>query len=154
MPIYPASQIIGKTMLAVKDVYIYRTPFDNAKPVFTVKGGGSIGNVYSFVSPTAGRGSYYFMFLDSKNKPYYVAYDKNKLSIAGQGAKTAIEIKEAEESGYKTPLDVLNGGLRDGLGNFFDNLTNLSDGVNLLIWGGLGFLGIKGIQSIKNGKRR
>jgi hypothetical protein len=149
MPVYPASQIIGKTMYAVKDVYIYRSPYDNAKPVFTVKAGGAIGSVYSFVSPTVGRGSYYFMFYDANRIPYYVAYDKNKLTLQGQGAKTAIEIKEAEATGYKTPLDVLNGGLREGIGNFFDNLTNLSDGVNILIWGAVGYLGLKGIKELK-----
>lgn len=100
MPTYPVDQIIGKGLVAKQPVKIKRAASDQAADVYTVPTGTSVGIVYSYLMPTAGRSTLYWEFIDSNGRSYYAAhrpgfYDVE--SLKNQGALTFEEQKKQEE---------------------------------------------------------
>lgn len=99
---FNAAQIVGKTLYALNDVNITRSPYDGASAVFKVKQGQPIGVVFSYLSPTAGRSSLWWMFYDSNKKAYYVEHKPGLFStsaIKDQGGKdTETIVKEQEHA--------------------------------------------------------
>jgi hypothetical protein len=96
--------LIGKPLTAKVATKLYRTPSDNAKHFASVAAGQPLGILFSWINPSANSNSLWFMFNDSKNKPYYVKYTKTLLNpndLKRQGIKDVEtetkEIKEKED---------------------------------------------------------
>ena len=129
MPTYNISQIIGKTMYAVKTVQVYNLPYDNQQPIRSINAGQPIGTVYSFVLPTTGRGDSYFMFYSLTGQAYYIKYESGNLRIT-EGALT---IEEAEAA-KRDWLDKIADGFGVSDGTFARTAVKLGTGA-LIIWG-------------------
>lgn len=101
-PTYNAAQIVGRTLYALQDAKITRSPYDNAPAVYTVKRGQPLGVVYSYLEPTTGRASLWWMFYDNNKKAYYVEHKPgffDTKAITAQGGKdTETIIKEQEHA--------------------------------------------------------
>ena len=97
---YSADQIIGKTLAARKNVELKRLPTDTAPTVYTVKPGQSVGVVYSYLLPKAGRSTLYWQFVDANNNYFYAAHKEGIYDIdiiKTQGGKTTEEKRKEEE---------------------------------------------------------
>ena len=101
---YSAAEIVGKNLVAQKNVPLYRLPDDKAKAIYTVPAGTSVGIVVSYVKPkTDGtRNFLYWQFKDQNGKYYYVRHEENVFNIKAlkeQGTKTVQEqTDEANEN--------------------------------------------------------
>lgn len=129
MPTYNISQIIGKTMYAVKTVQVYNLPYDNQQPIRLINAGQPIGTVYSFVLPRSGRSDSYFVFQNVYGQEFYVKYEKGNLRMT-EGALT---IKEAEAA-KRDWLDKIADGFGVSDGTFARTAVKLGTGA-LIIWG-------------------
>ncbi|AXH73871.1 MAG: hypothetical protein [Bacteriophage sp.] len=103
---YNAAQIVGKTLYALQDIKLTRSPMDGAAAIFTVKRGQPLGVVYSYLQPAAGRSSLWWMFYDNNKKAYYVEHKPGLFDInaikdqGGKDTETVIKEQEAaNESG-------------------------------------------------------
>lgn len=83
---YDAGDVIGKTLIAKKDIAVYAKPSDKSdnKPMYYVKAGYPVGVVWSWLNPD-GRDiqGLWWMFENdpySKFKYYYVKHDPNGFS--------------------------------------------------------------------------
>lgn len=94
--IYEAKDIIGKSLIARKQINVYSLPDAKAQyKIAIVLPGNSCGVVYSYIQKPDGL---YWMFYNN-TKPYYIkhstgAFDVNSLKI--QGVLTTEQKKEAE----------------------------------------------------------
>lgn len=95
--IFSVNQIIGKTLIAAKEVKIVRTPADNAPSVYTVKKGQVVGVVYSYLEPNTSRSSLYWMMLDYLGKPFYVKHESGLFSVKGLYEQGAIDVEQEAE---------------------------------------------------------
>lgn len=111
MSTYSLSDIVNKSIVARGDVRLYRLPLDSAPVVYTVKSGQTVGVVYSYLLPSAGRSSVYLMFMDNNGRPYYIRWgggvDKKALEDQGllSEAEKAAAAAEANKSGLDKALD-------------------------------------------------
>lgn len=113
---FDAADIYGKTLIAKKDVSLYRLPLDSAKPVYTVKAGQSVGVVYSHVEPKPGRSNMYWMFKDEKERPYYAKHEKGLYSVSAiksQGVKTTEDKIKEEARANETTKDWIERNLKN-----------------------------------------
>ncbi len=105
MPNYTADQIVGKTLIARKNIAIKREPSKNASTVYVAKPGITVGVVYSWVN---GDNGLYWMYYDENQRPYYTfhepgAYDIKSLSAQGVESLEALQDqkdKAADPVGY------------------------------------------------------
>jgi len=105
MPVYSASQIVGKSLIATQSVIVKRQPYDNAPKVYTVLRGQTVGVVNSFLNPKEGRKNLYWSFMDSNKRPYYVAHKAGLFSLTAlneQGVLTVKEEQAAADNANKT----------------------------------------------------
>lgn len=108
MATFNAADIVGKSLIAKKTIDIVRVPDDNAKSVFKVKPGETIGVVYSYLLPNQNRKNLYWMFEDSNGKAYYVEHISRNFdteAIKQQGALTLAERKEKADAENETTGD-------------------------------------------------
>lgn len=91
MPEYSASEIIGSSFWAKKKVDVLSSPFDDAPVIRRANKGDFIGTVYSFLNPTTGRSTIYWMFYTSDNTPFYVKHDPDAFDLQGTGQVYAPE---------------------------------------------------------------
>lgn len=99
MPTYSADQIIDKTLVAKRPVKLYRSPLDEAEPIFTVLPGQTIGKVFSYLVPGPNRSVLYWAFYDDKQRPYYTPHITGNFdikSLSDQGALTIVEQQEQQ----------------------------------------------------------
>lgn len=69
MAIFNAKDIVGKTLIAKKKVYLYSSP--SAKnPLASINPGQTIGVVYSYLSPNKNRPQLFWMFKNGINYVY------------------------------------------------------------------------------------
>lgn len=104
MAAYRYKDLIGKTMFAKKDISLYRTASNDAKPYATVKAGSAIGVLYSWVGAKSDRNIDWLMFYDATNKPYYVPMVANTLdeaTLKQQGVKTVEQLTKEEQDKIK-----------------------------------------------------
>lgn len=97
---FSADQIVEKTLIAKKKVQLKRLPTDDAKVIFTVQPGGTVGRVYSWTGGT-GASALWWMFYDEKGQVYYAKHEQGLFDITvikEQGASTVKTTtqKEAE----------------------------------------------------------
>lgn len=107
MATYSVSQLIGKTIVAKKDLPIYRLPSDSAQPVYVAKAGQTVGVVDSYVLPKEGRSYLHLSFLDEKGKPYYIRWGDaiNTAALNQQGVKSDETIQKEQDAANK-PFDL------------------------------------------------
>ena len=90
-----ADQVIGKTLIADRNISIKRYPSASAPVVYTAKRGESVGTVYSWVKDGT---TLYWVFEDANGKPYYAEHRPGYFSLKAlqdQGAQTDQDIADA-----------------------------------------------------------
>lgn len=108
MPTFNAGDIIGKTLIAKKNVQLKRIAADNAPVIFNVSPGDVVGIVDSYLMPSSERSELYWTFLDSNNKPYYASHSVGKYDVKelqSQGALTLQEQQQAAQQAAMTTGD-------------------------------------------------
>ena len=60
MPTFNAGDVIGKTLIAKKNIPLVRQPADDAVVIYNVAPGQSVGNVDTFLLPNENRSSLYW----------------------------------------------------------------------------------------------
>jgi hypothetical protein len=101
---YSADQIIGKTLVARRNVELKRLPSDTAPVTYTVKPGQTVGVVYSYLLPKAGRSTLYWQFIDANGNYFYAPHKEGIYDIdiiKTQGGKTTEEKRKEEEEKKK-----------------------------------------------------
>jgi hypothetical protein len=99
MPTFNAGDVIGKTLIAKRNIPLFRQPADDAQVIYNVSPGQSVGNVDTFLLPNENRSSLYWSFKDANGKNYYAKhavgiYDVKELQQ--QGLLTLQEQQAAE----------------------------------------------------------
>lgn len=95
MPTFSAADIVGKNLIAVKPVPLYRnTDFDT--PIYTVEPGLTIGNVYSYLNSNAQRPFVTWMFYDSNGKTYFAKHKEGSMKIAPGSNVKSLEQKDKD----------------------------------------------------------
>lgn len=98
MPTFSADQIVGKTLIARKNIPLKRQPHKSAATVYTVRPGITVGVVYSWVQ---GEGGIWWMYYDQNGATYYTfhepgAYDIQ--SITAQGVESLEQVQENQQA--------------------------------------------------------
>lgn len=96
MPIFDASQIVGKTLFAAVPVALKRAANDSAPTIYTVAAGQAVGRVDSFVNPGAGRATLYWQFIDTNGRPYYAAHVTGRFSLSALKEQGALTVKQEQ----------------------------------------------------------
>lgn len=106
--IYNAGDIVGKTLIATKTVYIYRNPSEGSEIIGTVKAGQPVGVVYAWLAPSAalGRSVLWWSFFPQSGQYFYTphiegAFDVvalNQQGVISTTEKTEKEKQEAEKA--------------------------------------------------------
>lgn len=84
---YQAGDVIGKTLITKKEVFVYASPTDSPdnKPLYAVKAGYPVGVVWSFLNANGStRNRLWWMFQNdpfSKNLYYYIPHDANAFDV-------------------------------------------------------------------------
>lgn len=99
MPTYTADQIVGKTLIAKKNVALKREPRKSAETVFVVKPGITIGVVYSWVNADGG---IWWMYYDQNGKTYYTYHEPGAYDIKSLTAQGVESLEEVQEDKEKT----------------------------------------------------
>lgn len=126
MPIYSASQLIGKTFFVTRPLEFYRVSDvnnsgDNARPVTNKLKSGYSFVLDSFLLPTeqyikygikyASRTNTYFTFKGNDGNYYAVIFKNDgrfsSKKLIEQGVKSDIQIEKEKEQENKTPVDKL-----------------------------------------------
>jgi hypothetical protein len=97
MPIFNAKDIVGKTLIAKKKVFLYSSP--TAKnPLASINPGQTIGVVYSYLKPGKNRPQLWWMFQNGA-RFVYVAHQEGSFdvqSLKDQGIKSTEERTKEE----------------------------------------------------------
>lgn len=96
--IFNAGDIVGKTLIAKKNVPLTRTPRAGAPVIYTAKPNEVVGVVYSWVMDGS---TLWWMFQDKNGVPYYAEHKPGIFSVTAlqqQGAQTLEDIKEAQQA--------------------------------------------------------
>jgi hypothetical protein len=97
MPVFNAKDIVGKTLIAKKKVFLYSSP--SAKnPLASINPGQTIGVVYSYLAPGKNRPNFWWMFQNGA-KFVYVPHQEGSFdikSLKDQGIISTEERTKAE----------------------------------------------------------
>lgn len=94
--IFSADEIINKTLIAAKDVPIFRYGSDTAPQIGIVKAGQPVGVVYSWLDPAPeqGRAGLWWVFYQSNNQYYYTPHVEGNFSISALQEQGAVSTEE------------------------------------------------------------
>jgi hypothetical protein len=99
MPTFNAGDVIGKTLIAKKNIPLVRQPADDAQVIYNVSPGQSVGNVDTFLLPNENRSSLYWSFKDANGKNYFAKHAVGNFDVKElqqQGLLTLQEQQAAE----------------------------------------------------------
>jgi hypothetical protein len=99
MPTFNAGDVIGKTLIAKKNIPLVRQPADDAQVIYNVLPGQSVGNVDTFLLPNENRSSLYWSFKDANGKNYFAKHAVGNFDVKElqqQGLLTLQEQQAAE----------------------------------------------------------
>ena len=99
MPTFNAGDVIGKTLIAKKNIPLVRQPADDAQVIYTVSPSQSVGNVDTFLLPNENRSSLYWSFKDANGKNYFAKHAVGNFDVKElqqQGLLTLQEQQAAE----------------------------------------------------------
>lgn len=148
MPIFSASQLIGKTFYVTRNLDFYRVndinnEGDNAKPISNKLKSGYSFVMDSYLAPVqafknaygtqiATRTNTYITFYGNDGGYYAVVYKNDKRfslsKLVEQGAKTDAEIKAEAEKAAESPMDVIKN-LLTGAGKTTKTILYIGVGV-------------------------
>ena len=101
MPVFNAQDIVGKTLIARRNIPLYRAG-DYKKPFAQVKSGAPVGTVYSWIGPnTATGGKLYWQFYDNTGNTYYAEHRSGAFNVQAlkeQGVLTTLEQVQQEQA--------------------------------------------------------
>jgi len=93
MGTFTADEIIGKNLIAIKPVNLYRgSDFDN--PVYTVEPGANVGTVLSYLGSKPGRPFLIWQFEDSNGRIYYAKHITGDMKLEKFSGAVSLEEKE------------------------------------------------------------
>jgi hypothetical protein len=99
MPTFNAGDVIGKTLIAKRNIPLVRQPADDAQVIYNVSPGQSVGNVDTFLLPNENRSSLYWSFKDANGKNYFAKHAVGNFDVKElqqQGLLTLQEQQAAE----------------------------------------------------------
>jgi hypothetical protein len=148
MPIFSASQLIGKTFYVTKPLDFYRVndinvSGDDAKPISNKLKSGYSFVMDSYLAPIQGyknaygtqlatRTNYYLTFYGNDGGYYAVVFKNDKRfslsKLIEQGTKSDIEIQKEKEKANETPLDIIKN-LLTGAGKTTKTILYIGVGV-------------------------
>lgn len=104
MPTYSADQIVGKTLIAKKNVSIYREPSKSAKVIYVAKPGITVGTVYSWVN---GQGGLWWQYIDQNGVAYYTFHEPGMYDVAALNAQgtTSLETQQEQQAAADNPVN-------------------------------------------------
>lgn len=105
MATFNPADIVGKKVIADRSTPVKNSPFDNSPVVKTIPKGQTIGEVYSYLLPAAGRTNLYWLFYDVWQKPFYVPDQSglfNQTALEAQGVKSYETQKNELENAGET----------------------------------------------------
>lgn len=94
MPTYSANDIVGKTLIAKKNIDIKRLPSRLAPTVYTVRPGNTVGVVYSWIQKD---GYVWWMMYDEKGQTYYVIHEPGAYDVGAINAQGAVSLETIQE---------------------------------------------------------
>jgi hypothetical protein len=99
MPTFNAGDVIGKTLIAKRNIPLVRQAADDAQVIYNVLPGQSVGNVDTFLLPNENRSSLYWSFKDANGKSYFAKHAVGNFDVKElqqQGLLTLQEQQAAE----------------------------------------------------------
>lgn len=98
--IFNAGDIVGKTLIAKKDIYVYRNPNDGAEITGTVKAGQPVGVVYAWLgpSPALGRSGLWWAFFPQSGQYYYTPQKEGYFDVTALNQQGVISTAERIEN--------------------------------------------------------
>ena len=98
---FSADEVVGKTLIAKKDIPVKTSAFDSAPVSYVVPAGQTVGVVNTWLNPTADRTSIYWVIERSAGPNVYVKHETGAFDVKAlvqQGAQTTEEkVKEQKE---------------------------------------------------------
>lgn len=94
MPTFSADQIVGKTLIARKNIALKRLPSKSAQTVYTATPGTTVGVVYSWVQADGGL---WWMYYDSKGNTYYTYHEPGAYDIKSLNAQGVESLEQVQE---------------------------------------------------------
>jgi hypothetical protein len=104
MPTFNAGDVIGKTLIAKRNIPLVRTPNDNAQVIYTVSPGQSVGNVDTFLLPNENRSSLYWSFKDANGKNYYAKHAVGNFDVKELQQQGLLTLQEQQEQAIEASL--------------------------------------------------
>jgi hypothetical protein len=104
MPTFNAGDVIGKTLIAKKNIPLVRQPADDAQVIYNVSPGQSVGNVDTFLLPNENRSSLYWSFKDANGKNYYAKHAVGNFDVKELQQQGLLTLQEQQEQAIEASL--------------------------------------------------
>lgn len=104
MPTFNAGNVIGKTLIAKKNIPLVRQPADDAQVIYTVAPGQSVGNVDTFLLPNESRNSLYWSFKDANGRNYYAKHAVGNFDVKELQQQGLLTLQEQQEQAIEASL--------------------------------------------------
>lgn len=132
MPVFNAQDIVGKTLIARRNIPLYQAG-NFKKPFAQVRSGQPVGVVYAWIGPNTNTGGkLYWQFYNKNGTTYYAEHVKGAFSVQAlkeQGVLTTLEQVQQEQDNAQPP-------------------TLLGSVTKIAIWGIVAFAGVKLITNV------
>ena len=93
--LFPASQLLDKTLIARTTVPIYSDPYLETQ-IGSVSAGNPIGTIYSYVGGVAGA-PLYWMFLRNDGSAYYVKHFSNRFNVSALQQQGVLTVEQEQQ---------------------------------------------------------
>ena len=104
MPTFNAGDVIGKTLIAKRNIPLVRQPADDAQVIYTVSPGQSVGNVDTFLLPNENRSSLYWSFKDANGKNYFAKHAVGNYDVKELQQQGLLTLQEQQEAVIEASL--------------------------------------------------
>ena len=104
MPTFNAGNVIGKTLIAKKNIPLVRQPADDAQVIYTVSPGQCVGNVDTFLLPNENRSSLYWSFKDANGKSYFAKHAVGNFDVKELQQQGLLTLQEQQEQAIEASL--------------------------------------------------
>lgn len=104
MPTFNAGDVIGKTLIAKKNIPLVRQPADDAQVIYNVSPGQSVGNVDTFLLPNENRSSLYWSFKDANGKSYFAKHAVGNFDVKELQQQGLLTLQEQQEAAIEASL--------------------------------------------------
>lgn len=104
MPTFNAGDVIGKTLIAKKNIPLVRQPADDAQVIYTVSPSQSVGNVDTFLLPNENRSSLFWSFKDANGRNYYAKHAVGNFDVKELQQQGLLTLQEQQEQAIEASL--------------------------------------------------